>query len=104
VTTLINNFNYGRHLRQATDSALAQDYPNLEIVVVDDGLPDNAFIEAFNGRFRADCVNAHWFLTLADAREKMEDWSKYHNEERPPGGDRPKAADYFDAAVLAAKR
>jgi len=35
---------------------------------------DNAYIEAFNGRFRADCLNAHWFLTLADAAEKMEDW------------------------------
>ncbi len=30
---------------------------------------DNAFIEAFNGRFRAECLNAHWFLTLADAAE-----------------------------------
>lgn len=30
---------------------------------------DNAFIEAFNGRLRAECLNAHWFLTLADARE-----------------------------------
>ena len=37
---------------------------------------DNAFIEAFNGRFRAECLNAHWFLTLADAAEKMEDWRK----------------------------
>jgi putative transposase len=46
---------------------------------------DNAFIEAFNGRFRAECLNAHWFLTLADAREKMEHWRKYYNEERPHG-------------------
>jgi len=30
---------------------------------------DNAFIEAFNGRFRAECLNAHWFLTLTDAGE-----------------------------------
>ena len=30
---------------------------------------DNAFIEAFNGRFRAECLNQHWFLTLADAAE-----------------------------------
>ena len=44
---------------------------------------DNAFIEAFNGRFRAECLNAHWFLTLADAKEKMEDWRKYYDEERP---------------------
>jgi putative transposase len=46
---------------------------------------DNAFIEAFNGRFRAECLNAHWFLSLADAREKMEDWRRYYNEERPHG-------------------
>lgn len=46
---------------------------------------DNAFIEAFNGRFRAECLNAHWFLTLADAQEKMEDWRRYYNEERPHG-------------------
>jgi putative transposase len=42
---------------------------------------DNAFIEAFNGRFRAECLNAHWFLSLAD-RGKLEDW-QYYNEERP---------------------
>ena len=46
---------------------------------------DNAFIEAFNGRFRAECLNAHWFLSLADAREKLEDWRRYYNEERPHG-------------------
>jgi putative transposase len=46
---------------------------------------DNAFAEAFNGRFRAECLNQHWFLTLADAREKMEDWRRYYNEERPHG-------------------
>jgi len=44
---------------------------------------DNAFIEAFNGRFRAECLNAHWFLTLADAGEKLEAWRRYYNEERP---------------------
>jgi putative transposase len=46
---------------------------------------DNAFIEAFNGRFRAECLNAQWFLSLADARKKLEDWRKYYNEERPHG-------------------
>ena len=48
-------------------------------------MPDNAFIEAFNGRFRAECLNAHWFLSLADAQKKLEDWRKYYNEERPHG-------------------
>ena len=46
---------------------------------------DNAFIEAFNGRFRAECLNAHWFMSLEDARQKMEAWRKYYNEERPHG-------------------
>lgn len=35
-------------------------------------LTDNAFIDPFNGRFRGECLNAHWLLTLADAAEKME--------------------------------
>ncbi len=46
---------------------------------------DNPFIEAFNGRFRAECLNAHWFMTLADALGKLEAWRKYYNEERPHG-------------------
>ena len=52
---------------------------------------DNAFIEAFNGRLRAECLNAHWFLTLADARQKLEDWRKDYNEVRPHGaiGNKP---------------
>ena len=44
---------------------------------------DNAFIEAFNGRFRAECLNTHWFLSLADAQEKLEDWRRDYNEVRP---------------------
>jgi len=46
---------------------------------------DNAFIEAFNGRFRTECLDVHWFMTLADAAEKMERWRRYYNEERPHG-------------------
>ena len=46
---------------------------------------DNTFIEAFNGRFRAECLNAHWFLTLADAAEKLEAWRRGYNEVRPFG-------------------
>ena len=52
---------------------------------------DNTFIEAFNGRLRAECLNTHWFLTLADARKKLEDWRKDYNEVRPHGaiGNKP---------------
>ena len=35
---------------------------------------DNAFVESFNGRFRDECLNTHWFLSLADARAKIETW------------------------------
>lgn len=54
---------------------------------------DNAFIEAFNGRLRAECLNTHWFLSLADAREKLECWRRDYNEVRPHGaiGNKPPA-------------
>ena len=42
VTTLINNYNYGRFLGEAIDSALNQSYPHIEVVVVDDGSTDNS--------------------------------------------------------------
>jgi putative transposase len=29
---------------------------------------DNSFIESFNGKFRTECLNAHWFMSLDDAR------------------------------------
>jgi putative transposase len=44
---------------------------------------DNAFIESFNGKFRAECLNAHWFMSLDDARQKCEAWRRDYNEERP---------------------
>ncbi len=46
---------------------------------------DNAFIESFNGKFRAECLNAHWFMRLDDARRKCEAWRRDYNEERPQG-------------------
>ena len=44
---------------------------------------DNAFIESFNGSFRAECLNASWFLTLQDARSKCEAWRADYNEVHP---------------------
>jgi transposase InsO family protein len=35
--------------------------------------------------YATECLNTHWFLSLADAQEKMEDWRRYYNEERPHG-------------------
>jgi putative transposase len=44
---------------------------------------DNAFVESFNGKFRAECLNAYWFLSLDDARLKCEAWRRDYNEVRP---------------------
>ena len=44
---------------------------------------DNAFIESFNGSFRDECLNTNWFLSLEDAKEKIEAWRKDYNEWRP---------------------
>ena len=49
----------------------------LRVLLSRPGKPtDNAFIESFNGKFRAECLNAHWFMSLDDARSKMEEWRK----------------------------
>jgi putative transposase len=40
---------------------------------------DNAFIESFNGSFRDECLNINWFLSLDDAREKIEEWRRDYN-------------------------
>ncbi len=44
---------------------------------------DNAYIEAFNSRFRQECLNASWFLSLEDARSKIEAWREEYNTVRP---------------------
>jgi putative transposase len=44
---------------------------------------DNARVESFNGRLRQECLNAHWFLSMDDARDKIAAWRTYYNESRP---------------------
>lgn len=44
---------------------------------------ENAFIEAFNGRLRDECLNVHQFTSLADAKEKIEAWRVDYNARRP---------------------
>lgn len=44
---------------------------------------DNANVESFNGRLRQECLNATWFMSLDDARGKIEAWRRYYNESRP---------------------
>jgi putative transposase len=44
---------------------------------------ENAYIESFNGRFRDECLNTNWFLSLKHAREVVEAWRRDYNEVRP---------------------
>ncbi len=44
---------------------------------------DNAFIESFNGRVRQECLQQHWFLSIEEARQTIEDWRLDYNNERP---------------------
>jgi putative transposase len=44
---------------------------------------ENAVIESFNGRFRDECLNANVFVSLHDARQKIEAWRIDYNEHRP---------------------
>jgi putative transposase len=44
---------------------------------------DNASLEAFNGRLRAECLSENWFLSLEDARDKVAAWRQEYNRRRP---------------------
>ena len=59
---------------------------------------DNAFIESFNGSFRDECLNTHWFLSLDDAQIKAENWRQDYNTWRPHS-----ALNYQTPAAFAAQ-
>jgi putative transposase len=44
---------------------------------------DNGFIESFNGRLRDECLNAHEFVSIEDARSRIETWRQDYNDHRP---------------------
>jgi putative transposase len=43
----------------------------------------NAYVESFNGKFRDECLNEHWFTSLAVARAHIEIWRDDYNRVRP---------------------
>lgn len=62
--------------RWAYDNGVIMDYSQ-------PGTPtDNPFIESFNGSFRDECLNTHWFLPLGDARQRIESWRVDYNHFR----------------------
>jgi putative transposase len=51
---------------------------------IEPGKPNqNAYVESFNGRLRDECLNEHWFTSLANARSLIEAWRRDYNEQRP---------------------
>ncbi len=43
---------------------------------------DNPFIESFNGSLRDECLNIHWFLSLEDVQDKLDNWRREYDHER----------------------
>jgi transposase InsO family protein len=55
--------------------------------LIEPGKPNqNAYVESFNGRFRDECLNEHWFTSLPHAQVIIEAWRREYNEERPKKG------------------
>ena len=51
---------------------------------IDPGKPtQNAYIESFNGKFRDECLNQHWFNDLKEAGQRIEEWRRDYNLARP---------------------
>lgn len=56
----------------------------MELRLIQPGkLTRNGFIESFNGRFRDECLNEHWFSDIAYAWKKINDWRQDYNERGP---------------------
>lgn len=56
----------------------------VQLRLIEPGKPNqNAYIESFNGRYRDECLNEHWFTSLPHACVVIEAWRREYNEERP---------------------
>jgi putative transposase len=70
----------------------------IELRLIEAGKPtQNAYVESFNGKFRDECLNEHWFGTLDEAREIVGTWRNDYNQHRPHS-----ALDYQTPAEFAA--
>ncbi len=43
---------------------------------------ENAYIESLIDKFRHECLNEHWFVTMMQARRIIEAWRVQYNTER----------------------
>jgi len=60
---------------------------NVALRLIEPSKPNqNAYVESFNGRLRDECLNEHWFTSLAHAQAVIAIWVQEYNEERPKAG------------------
>jgi len=53
----------------------------VQLFLIEPGKPNqNAYIESFNGRFRDECLNEHWFTSLRHAKLIIDTWRREYNE------------------------
>lgn len=107
---LVNIFNKLKHTRGLPKMIVCDNGPEfisqnldiwayqnkVELKFIQPGKPtQNAYIESFNGKFRNECLNQHWFLNLDHAKTEIEAWRKDYNENRPHSSLRYKTPNEF---------
>ena len=71
----------------------------IDLRFIQPGKPtQNAFVESFNGKFRGECLDTHWFTTLDDARREIERWRTDYNDVRPHSSLEDRTPSEFAAA------
>lgn len=94
----------GPELRGRELDRWAHDH-GVKLFFMDPGKPtQNASIESFNGRFREECLDQNWFISLAEARRVIESWRIDYNEHRPHTSLRMRTPAAFAAARPFVKR
>ena len=75
----------------------------LQLRYIQPGKPQqNAYIESFNGKFRDECLNEHWFMSMRHARQLIEEWRQDYNAQRPHSAIGYQTPDQFADSFLTA--
>ena len=65
---------------------------------------ENAYVESCNGKFRDECLNEHWFVSLADAQQQIEAWRVDYNTVRPHSALADQTPQHFATTTEGARR
>ena len=75
----------------------------LQLRFIQPGKPQqNAYIESFYGKFRDECLNEHWFMSMRHARQLIEEWRQDYNAQRPHSAIGYQTPDQFADSFLTA--